>query len=244
MSRRITLSPSVLATCCLSVPATAQSALSQNSGINSADTWITADITVQTNDTITLPSAVYNPTTQTTSNIIPIASPSRTFHIELGYDSNLAVVANIWPKGNALNPYGTGGGTTSMLRYAGGQITAFDLSGNPIPFTVPNASFTANTPISFLGGNPGATVTGGIIVSNLQNHANLLGASLAYGSGSTTATMTVPLPSGGSAIWNYTLSGSNWMAQQITVVPSGVSASTSSVTLQLANHSWSENASK
>ena len=241
MTRPVTLIHLAIVTCLLCNTAGAQSTLSTNSGINSVDTWITVDITVQTNDTITLPSAVYNPITQTTSNIVPITSPSRTFHVELGYDSNLAIVANIWPKGNALNPDGTGGGTTSMLRYAGGQITAFDLNGNPIPFTVPNASFTANTPLSFLGSNPGATVTGGIVVGNLQNHANLLGASLAYGSGSTTATMTVPLPSGGSAIWNYTLSGSNWLAQQITVVPSGVSASTSSVTFQLANHSWSEN---
>ena len=65
--------------CCFAIPAVAQSALSQNSGINSADPWVTLDLTTQTqNATMTLPSAIYNPVTKTTSNVVSVISATVT----------------------------------------------------------------------------------------------------------------------------------------------------------------------
>ncbi len=79
MFRRISLALSVLAVCFSSAAALAQSALSQDSGINSADTWVTLDLTSQTqNASMTLPSAVYNPFTKTTSNVTSVTPPPTT----------------------------------------------------------------------------------------------------------------------------------------------------------------------
>jgi hypothetical protein len=127
--------------CCFAIPAVAQSALSRNSGINSADTWVTLDLTTQnTNVTMTLPNPVYNPATGTTSNVISVTPPQHTFHVEAGYDASGGLVMNLWPTGTPSNPYDSDASVMSVARYAGGQLTVFDPSGNPIPTPIPTAN--------------------------------------------------------------------------------------------------------
>ncbi len=71
--------------------------LSQNSGINSGDTWVAVDLTVTGNTQITLPASYYNPSTQTTSSTLN-NSPTYQFHVESGYDSNGGLVMNLCRK--------------------------------------------------------------------------------------------------------------------------------------------------
>jgi hypothetical protein len=56
--------------------ALAQTALSQNSGINSADSWITATLQVNENGSVTLSAPFTNPQTQLTSNVLPLWEPA------------------------------------------------------------------------------------------------------------------------------------------------------------------------
>src|ERR1035437_6357197 len=153
MLPRFTLPSLILAVCFFSCSAVAQSALSQNSGVNSADTCVTLDLTTQTqNATMTLPSPVYNPATGTTSNVIsPTPSPI-TYHVEAGYDANGGLVMNLWPNGNSLAPSTTG---TSVIRLAGGQVTVFDQNSNPLSESLPSGvSSSENLLTSLLGSNP------------------------------------------------------------------------------------------
>ena len=56
-----------------SLTAVGQSTLSANSGINSADTWIALDMTVQTqNGSVTSSDSFYDPVAQTTSNTLSV----------------------------------------------------------------------------------------------------------------------------------------------------------------------------
>jgi hypothetical protein len=83
------ISPLFLLLCSLSATAFGQTTLSRSSGINSADTWVTLDLTTQTqNAMMTFADAVYNPATGTSSNAISVAPPAITYHVEAGYDAS------------------------------------------------------------------------------------------------------------------------------------------------------------
>ncbi|MGA2218861.1 MAG: hypothetical protein ABSG51_12285 [Terracidiphilus sp.] len=38
---------------------------------------------------------------------------------------------NLWPKGTPVNGFNTDASAVGFIRFAGGQITVFDQSGNP-----------------------------------------------------------------------------------------------------------------
>jgi hypothetical protein len=59
----------------LPVSGSCQTTLSQNSGINSSDTWVAFDVTLASQTTVNTSNAYYNPQTQTTSNEMPITPP-------------------------------------------------------------------------------------------------------------------------------------------------------------------------
>jgi len=81
MFQKFAVSSLMLAVCFLSSSAVAQSSLSQNSGISSADTWVTLDLTTQTkNVTMTLASPIYNPATGTTTSILSPTPPHHLSH--------------------------------------------------------------------------------------------------------------------------------------------------------------------
>lgn len=95
----------VLVICLFPVAAVCQSALSANSGINSADTYVVVDLTITSSTTLNLPDAFYNPTTGQTSSVLTAAPPTQTLHVESGYDSNGGLVMNIWPTGTSCEPH-------------------------------------------------------------------------------------------------------------------------------------------
>ena len=115
----------IAAFCLVSAPGIAQTTLSQNSGINSADTWVVMDVTAQTkNVSITTSSPVYNPTTKTTSSTLSVAPVAQSFHIEAGYDSSGGLVMNLrraelrpTPTPRMLPHSGSFGSLADRLRY-------------------------------------------------------------------------------------------------------------------------------
>jgi pimeloyl-ACP methyl ester carboxylesterase len=234
--------PFIVLICCSSAPAIAQTALSQNSGINSADTWVTLDLSAQTqNATMTFAIPVHNPITGAISSVVSVSPPSITYHIEAGYDTSGGLVMNLWPNGNSLVPSTTG---TTVIRLAGGLVTVFDLNGNPLQVSLPTGLNSPETLLtSLLGSNPAPSLLSSLVVPNIQTHATTLNASLALSSNSTIAALGVPISTGVSAAWSYALSGSNWIANQVSI-PVSTPDFTATRTIQFANVNWSQNATK
>lgn len=230
---------------CLGCPAEAQSGLSQNSGINSADTWITATINVAGNGSVTLSAPAYNPVTQTTSATLPVSS-SQSFNLEAGYDTNGGLVVNLYPVAPA-NPTTADASLVSGIRYAGGQMTVFDQSGNVIPIVMPNANIPVPSPLAFLGTTPGSSLISGIVVpQNIGSFpllSTLTNGTVAYSQGGTVANLSGTPPSGGSAAWTYAAVGSNWVVQSVTLSTSIANANTAR-TFNFSNVAWSDNPAK
>jgi pimeloyl-ACP methyl ester carboxylesterase len=216
-----------------------QTGLSQNSGINSADTWVTANITIQGSGSVTLPSSFYNPETGITSSTLPVAT-SQNFNLEAGYDTNGGLVVNLYPTA-VVNPATSDASLISCIRYAGGQMTVFDQSGNPFPMVMPNSSIPIPSPLAFLGTNPGASVITGLVVPNIQTRATAMNAQVAFSAGNSEATLTPAPASGESAAWSYALSGSNWIAQSFSFSSATASAATTR-TVAFSGLNWNDNA--
>lgn len=146
--------------------------------MNSADTWIAFDISVQGNRSLGESAPVYNPATGQTSNTLAL-SFNESYHVEMGYDASGAVIVNMWPTGPAPNP-GADSTTISMVRLAGGQVTVFDQNGNPIPYVQPNASAPVPVPLQYLGSNPGPSVLHGLVfpAANLAAYAASVGGTI------------------------------------------------------------------
>lgn len=240
MSRRTATLVLIGLSCILAVPTFGQTGLSQNSDINSADTWVVVDLTVTTNGTINLPNSFYNPATGTTSSVLNLAPPTQTFHVEAGYDSNGGLVMNLWPTGTAVNPNTTDAEAIGFIRFAGGQATVFAQSGAPISL-VPPAGISTGWPLGLLGSNPAASVIGNLVVPNIQNYATAIKASLTMSTSPTAAYVIPPVKTGSSASWAYVPSGSVWVAQQVVLSPA-MSDGSASRTIQFANMSWYDNA--
>jgi len=222
------------------MPIVSKAQLSQNSGINSADTYVIVDLTMTINATISLPSPYYNPTTQTTSTVLNVAPAARTFHVEAGYDPSGGLVMNVWPTGSPVNPMTTDASAIGFLRFAGGQITVFDQNGKPLPVVLPSTSMPAGWPLNLLGSNPGRSVVGSLVVANIQTYAAAINASLTMSSSPSAAYVRPPAQQNSSATWTYVPSGSNWIAQQLVFTPA-ISAGSATSTIQFANMSWHDN---
>jgi pimeloyl-ACP methyl ester carboxylesterase len=242
MSRRALLLVSATLVCLLSPIAVCQSALSANSGINSADTYVVVDLTVTSSTTINLPDAFYNPANGTTSNVLTVTPATQTFHVESGYDSSGGLVMNVWPTGTAVNPSTTDAEAIGFIRFGGGQITVFSQSGAPMSLTLP-ANVPTTWPLSFLGSNPGPSAISNLVVPNIQNYASALKAYLVTSQNPTVDYVTVTQPNGSTAAWTYGPSGSNWIAQQLVLTPT-LSSGSGSRTIKFANLSWYDNATK
>ena len=131
MSQRTLLLLSTTLFCFVSSSAYCQS-LSANSGINSADTYVIADLTVTNNSTFTLPIPAYNPVTQTSSSTLQAGAVTQTFHVEAGYDTSGGLVMNFWPTSGQVDTINSDGNALGFIRFAGGQMTAFDQTGAPL----------------------------------------------------------------------------------------------------------------
>jgi pimeloyl-ACP methyl ester carboxylesterase len=207
----------------LFLPLDASAQLSQNSGINSNDTWVTFDLTIQT---------------QTSSSSLAIPTFTQTYHMELGYDTSGQIVVNLWPTGGS--PFPGEYGTISVIRFSGGNITLFDQNGNPIPFTPPTTNASAFNPVSMLGTNPGASVLSRLVVPNIQQRATKANAELVYTSPTYYLTTTYSSGPLTSEQWAYVVSGSQYVATQATFYLN-VANNTITRTLQFANVQWNDN---
>lgn len=218
--------------------AVGQSALSTNSGIDSADTWVTVDLTISSSGSATFSSPIYLASTGTSSSTLTVNPLARTMHVEAGYDSSGGIVMNLWPSGTQVNGENTDASTVGSIRYAGGQLTLFDQSGNPLSVTLPNSGMSLSGPLSLLGSNPGPSVIGGLVVPNIQNQASAMSAALSI-SGATAA-LQLPSSKTGSAAWSYVQSGANWILNQVTITPA-LSNGAATRTIQFANINWHDN---
>ena len=188
--------------------------LSQNSGVNASDTWITFDLLVSTNGTVTMPSSFYDPSTSTTTSTLNVAPLSRSFHVEAGYDANGGLVMNLRPTDTPIDPDSVDSTAVGLIRIANGQISMFARDGTPISPTLP-AGITSNLnwPLSLLGQNPGPSVIQHLVVPNIQTYASGTNAQVTEYSNYDLVTRS--MPSGGSESWTYAASGSNWIAQKL-----------------------------
>lgn len=221
------------------LPVSSYAQLSQNSGINSADTWITVDLTTTSSGTMSLPSSFYNPGTGATSNVVNSAPPSRTFHVEAGYDVNGGLIMNVWPTGAPVDPDSTDADAIGFIRFAGGQMTVFAQNGTPLSPVFPS-NIPVNWPLNFFGSNPGPSVIQHMVVSSIPNYASGIHAEYAIYSNPTYATVTPAMPSGSTASWTYVPSGSNYIAQKF-VLTQTVSGGSVTRTVQFANMHWYDN---
>lgn len=212
--------------------------LSQNSGINSSDTWVTMDLTVTTSGTTTLPQAVYNPATGTSSSTLNIAPPTQNFHVESGYDATGALVMNLTPTGAPVNPSSTDAPAIGFIRFGGGQVTVFGQDGTPLYIVPPSGVSNVTWPSALFGSNPGPSVVQHLVVANVPNYAN--GIHAEYTSDSQHYYVTPTMPSGGTATWTYVLSGSSWLAQSF-VMTAPTSGGSTTRSVQFANIRWYDN---
>jgi hypothetical protein len=105
MIRKLNLVALILASLAFPCQLLGQTTLSQNSGINASDTWITADITIATAGSATFSAPIYIPSEQASSKTVPANPPTHSVHVEAGYDASGGLVMNIWPKaGSAARP--------------------------------------------------------------------------------------------------------------------------------------------
>lgn len=214
--------------------------LSQNSSINSIDTWVVVDLTISNNTVINLPQQVYSVATNSYSSTLTVGPPSQTFHLEAGYDSSGALVMNLWPTGGQIDPINSDGNPLGFIRFASGQITVFDQTGEPL--NVPALQgIPMSWPLTLLGANPGPSVISNLVVSNITNYSTTAHAQLSYASPATTAYVSESVNSISTAKWTYAQSGSNWIAQQVVLTPQVANAA-STRTVQFANMSWHDNA--
>ncbi len=203
--------------------ANAQSGLSQNSGINSSDTWAAFDMTTQI---------------QATSNSITRPTITQTFHTEIGYDANGLIVVNLWPTG----PVPSDAGGVSVIRLSGGNITVFDQNGAPIPYVPPVGNVPAFNPLSLLGSNPGSSILSQLVVSNIQQRAQTTNSQLSYsGSDALLLGPVTNSQTSDTAQWTYAPSGNVWVATQVVTSLAWPNFSATH-TLQFSNLHWSDNA--
>ena len=195
--------------------------LSQNSGINSADTWVVYDSTLNFQGTVT-------------GSTLSVSS-TQTYHVESGYDSNGGLVLNLQPTGSTGSQLGI-----SMIRFAGGQVTVFDDTGNPFPVVPAASNVGALTLLNLLGIDPGCSPICALVVPNLNTYAQQKNAQLQYVNSSPqqyTMSKSISSGPGGTQNWLYTQLGSNWVATSVTSTPNDSSGS-QTLTLQFANLSW------
>lgn len=91
---------------------------SQNSGINTADTHVAFDVTLQGQSNVALSKPVYDSSKKTTTANITLSTGPKQFHVEAGYDSNGGLVVNVYCLDAAADPTTSPGNDFSLIRFA------------------------------------------------------------------------------------------------------------------------------
>lgn len=208
-----------------------QTTLSQGSGINANDTYVIFDMTVNNNGAFSAP----DPAVNSSSATISLAQPNKTYHIEAGYDSNGQMVINLRPTGST-NP-----GKISLLRFAGGRVTAVDQNGVSVPDFVGAAGVGWPQLQQFLHGGAGASTA--FTVSNLQSFSQATAATSSSSSTTSVAYLNRPFragSAGGTVTSTLQSSGGAWSTSQIAVSTQTSNTGATRVT-SFANAVWSDN---
>jgi pimeloyl-ACP methyl ester carboxylesterase len=205
-----------------------QTTLSQGSGINANDTYVIFDMTVSNNGTFT----ASDPAVNSTSASISLNQSDKKYHLEAGYDSSGQMVIN-------LTPSSTNSGKISLLRVAGGRVTAVDQNGLPVPDFVGATAVQWPQLQQFLRGGAGASA---LTVSNVQSFSQ---ATAATSSSSSTSSVTYlnrqfKAGTGGTVTTTLQSSGATSSVSQI-AVSTQTSNTSATRTTSFANVVWSDN---
>jgi pimeloyl-ACP methyl ester carboxylesterase len=224
--------------------------LNPGSNINASDTYLTADITIQSQTTISLPQAVHDNRTNTDTASMQVAPSSRQLHIEAGYDTSNHLVFNMYPTDPATDPTTTFASSLGKLQVLNGTVTVYDQAGNVMPTAIPQNPANPSTrspappnPFSFLGAMPVSTVLEYFLTASPSQMASTMGGTLQTVQSGPPAVdqITLAMKRGGSMVMTYQNAGSVWTLQQMTLTPS-LPNMQAHFTLQVANLKWIQNA--
>lgn len=143
---RFCLALLILGVVLISVAAHAQ--LSQNSGINAADSYVVVDISLQSQGTATFGQLVASRTSGPLCGMTTKITHGH-YHVEAGFDQNDQSVINITPT-DTPDAGATNDEVVSLIQIRSSQIILYDGNGNVIPIAIPVAGLTAQ--YSFLPG--------------------------------------------------------------------------------------------
>jgi pimeloyl-ACP methyl ester carboxylesterase len=138
--------------------------------INTADSFLTLDVTIQGQSTVGLPSALYIPQLGKSVTSLSIAPPAERFHVEAGYDAKGQVIINSL---RLDAPSTTDVATSDFLaaeqvnrvKSVNGTLTRYNGYGTPLPNQTPDDVLAPN-PMALLGSFTGMSVTDGIVVAD------------------------------------------------------------------------------
>ena len=223
------------------ISAWGQSPLSQNSGINASDTYVVFDVSLQSQSTASLPQAMYDASTRTTSAAINLNPSPRRFHVEAGFDANDGLVVNMFSSDPTVDVTTTNRDLVGQIRLADGKFIIYDQSGNPLPLVLPNNMPLPN-PLAWLGLTPGPSVVSNLVVSSPKTLATQIGATItAQSATSQELTKSGTTQTASTRVMNYQSAGSMWTLNQVQVTPAAVSGIQSTHTFQFSNVVWNTN---
>lgn len=181
-----------------------QTTLSQNSGINASDTYVIMDLGIHSDGSFT----AADPAIGSSAATVNLVDPDRAFHMEAGYNANGQMVINLWPTGS--NAAGI-----SVIRFVGGQFTAYDQNGVAVNYPAGLPSPQWPQLMRRLRLSSGSS--GRLAVSNMQALAQ--GTSSTLTTGQSVSTLSRPFKGGatGTVTSTFQSSGGVWVPSQVAV---------------------------
>jgi hypothetical protein len=105
-----------------------------------------------------------------------------------------------------------------VIRFANGQVTLFDSSGDPIPVQNPNSSVQNYNPLTLLGSNPGSSIIHTLVVPNIDTFASSEDATIvkSYNSPGGTEYGDVAYPASGTPMVELSVPATSYETQNST----------------------------
>jgi pimeloyl-ACP methyl ester carboxylesterase/sugar lactone lactonase YvrE len=212
--------------------------LTTNSPINPDDTYVTFDETTVRQAKFDASSEQSGSSAAATGKQPSSVTRETQLHVEEGYDLNGDLVLDVTFVTSAP-AYKT---IVKEARFSGGKIEFFDANGAPVHLQSGEAQIA-----SALSNIPGASLIKGTVVQDIQAYAKAVSATIVGNtlSGAGPATVTLSMPSHGSASGTFTktftLLGQGWVLSQVAVTRPIANGNTSSVT-SFSNVLWHQNA--
>jgi pimeloyl-ACP methyl ester carboxylesterase len=225
-------------------------ALRAGSGINSADTYLIADLTVHNSMTLSLAQAVHDNSTNTDTTSLPLDPPDKHYHVEGGYDANDHTVFNVYSTDPPADPTMNLVDTVGTVRVVNGQATVYDQAGGVMPNAIPKdpssptaRSASASQALSLLGVLPGPSIVDYFICPDPTFCASEDGGSPQTSGATSVVSVPVHSVGGGTSTLTYQQqSASVWTLQQIALSRSTPTLQISSSVL-VSGLGWVKNSS-